>query len=69
MGVENEINAISAFNYVVVEVDAELGKIIIFIEKWQKMLFNTSIKSNFYNKISAFLPSKQYSRQNSGNLS
>ena len=25
MGVENEIDAISAFNYVVVEVEAELG--------------------------------------------
>ena len=25
VGVENEINAISAFNYVVVEVEAELG--------------------------------------------
>ena len=55
-----------------------LEKIVIFIEKWQDTLFNTPMKnfgakyfpqSHFCNKIAAFLPSKQYSRQNSGNLS
>ena len=29
VGVENEINAISAFNYVVVQVETELGNMIL----------------------------------------
>ena len=33
MGVENEINAISAFNLVVVEVEAELGNIFCVLCK------------------------------------
>ena len=50
--------------------DSDTIENFTFIEKWQETLFNPSLKkfgtkyfpeSHFYNKIAAFLSSKQYS--------